>query len=145
MSQIGRTAEVRWRVPRPLKPRAKANGLSLEEGFPAMPANSRVVDLMESAAVKLIKPWLRPGESSLAVKLDVTYLRPLSRDTNVRAVATYMGGSGRLHRFTIHAFDDTGLIASCDHTRAVVGARHALVEVRPPQGGAVGVAGSLSS
>jgi fluoroacetyl-CoA thioesterase len=135
MSQIGRTAEVRWRVPRPMNPRANANGLSAESHLPAIPANSRLVELMESAAVKLVKPWLRPGESTLAVKLDVTHLRPLSRDTNVRAVATYVGGAGRLHHFTIHAFDDTGLIASCDHTRAVVGARHALADVRPPQGG----------
>lgn len=134
MSQIGRTAEVRWRVPRPLNPRAKA-GLPVESHVPAIPANSRLVELMESAAVKLVKPWLRPGESTLAVKLDVTHLRAPSPDTNVRAVATYAGGSARLHHFTIHAFDDTGLIASCDHTRAVVGARHALTDVRAPQGG----------
>src|SRR5687767_15732365 len=62
MSQIGRTAEVRWRVPRPRNPRAKG-GLSLEADVPAIPANSRVVELMESAAIKLMKPWLSDAES----------------------------------------------------------------------------------
>jgi fluoroacetyl-CoA thioesterase len=119
MSQIGRTAEVRWRVPRPRNPRAKG-GLSLEADVPAIPANSRVVELMESAAIKLMKPWLSDAESTLGVKLDVTYLRPPTRDAMVRAVATYTGGAGRLHHFTIHAFDENGLIASCEHTRAVV-------------------------
>lgn len=130
MSRIGRTAEVRLSVPLPLNPN--------RTDFTAVLANSRLVGLMESAAAKLVKPWLHPRESTISVKLDVTYLRPLPREAMVRAVATYDGGSGRLHHFTIHAFDDSGLIASCEHTRAVVSPSR-LLGVAPQRAGSTSI------
>ena len=36
------------------------------------------------------------------------------------AIAIHRGVSGRLHRFTLHAFDESGLIGSAEQTRAVV-------------------------
>ena len=54
--------------------------------------------------------------------MDVTYAAPASREAGgqVRAVASYLGRAGRLHRFAINAFDESGLIGSAEHTRAVM-------------------------
>ena len=38
----------------------------------------------------------------------------------VRAVATYQGPEGKLHRFKVEAFDEAGAIGSGDHLRAIV-------------------------
>ena len=38
----------------------------------------------------------------------------------VRAVASNHSVAGRMHRFVVNAFDERGLIAVCEHTRAVV-------------------------
>jgi fluoroacetyl-CoA thioesterase len=97
---------------------------SPDNDFPALPATSRMIDLMEIAAARLMRPKLRDGETSVAVAMDVTYaahnLRHHGTVNSVRAVATYQGISGRLHRFTINAFDESGLIGTAEHTRAVV-------------------------
>ena len=66
--------------------------------------------------------------------MNLTYvsanLLHASRRTNIRAVASYRGISGRLHRFTINAFDESGLVGTAEHTRAVVFERRPLNVVR---------------
>jgi predicted thioesterase len=56
--------------------------------------------------------------------MNVTYaaasLRHPQGGSTMRAVASYNGISGRLHRFKINAFDESGLIGAAEHTRAVV-------------------------
>ena len=67
---------------------------------------------------------MRDGESSVAVAMNVTYaaasLRQPNGGSTMRAVATHCGISGRLHRFKINVFDESGLIGTAEHTRAVV-------------------------
>ena len=46
------------------------------------------------------------------------------------AVATYAGVAGRLHRFRINVFDESGLIGSAEHTRAVTTERRLLAKRR---------------
>lgn len=114
MTQIGKTAEVRLRVSPPLP--AEAPTLSSiygpEEGFPAVVA-------MHRAASKLLEPLLVPGQDSVTVETRITHFA-LAAHGEVRAVATYLGGQDRRHFFRVHVFDESGLIAEADHTRAVV-------------------------
>ena len=102
---------------------AEATHQSSEGAFPAIPATSRMIELMEIAAARLMKSHLRDGESSVAVAMNVTYaaasLRHPNGGSTLRAVATHSGISGRLHRFKINAFDESGLIGTAEHTRAV--------------------------
>jgi predicted thioesterase len=42
---------------------------------------------------------------------------------NLRAVATKCAGSGREIRFLVHVFDESGLVASGEHSRAIVSGR----------------------
>ena len=130
MSFKVRTAEANLQVSsrKHLLGSAEATSLSPEDGFP-VPAASRVIELMELAAVRLMKPLLAGGESSVAIAMEVTYAAPsVSRRSGgkVRAVASFQGMAGRLYRFTIHAFDESGLIDSAEHTRAVVNQRRLL-------------------
>jgi fluoroacetyl-CoA thioesterase len=82
-----------------------------------------MIELMELAAVRLMKPHLRAGESSVSVAMDVTHVASGTAGGLLRAVATNAGISGRVHRFSINVFDESGLIGSAKHARAVVSER----------------------
>ncbi len=92
--------------------------------FPAVLPISRLCVLMELAAARLMQPRLRAAESSVAIEMNVTHRAWPARSSGpaagARAVATCREVRGRLHRFTVNVFDDSGLIASAEHTRAVV-------------------------
>ena len=118
MRMKGRTAEASLQVDSPGT--AEAALQSPEVGFPVVLPISRLIALMESAAARLMRSALREGESSVALEMNLTHAAPKGLHGAVRAVATYRGVAGRVHRFTVHAFDETGLIASAEHTRAVV-------------------------
>jgi fluoroacetyl-CoA thioesterase len=102
-----------------------------------IPATSRMIELMESAAARAMKVHLNDGETSVAVAMNVTYAAPSLRHPHggmsMRAVASYVGISGKLHRFRINAFDESGLIGTAEHTRAVVVERR-LVRVAAQSG-----------
>ncbi len=134
-----RTAEASLQVsfPKHLQGTAEATSLCPEDEFPAVLATSRMIELMELAAARLMKPLLADGQSSVATAMEVTYAAPsVSRSpgSKVRAVASFHGVSGRLYRFKIHAFDESGLIGSAEHTRAVVNVRRLLAVARPRSG-----------
>lgn len=117
-----RTAEASHRVSMPES--AEATHVSPADDFAAIPATSRMIELMELAAARLMRSHLDARETSVAVAMNVTYvahslLRPHPGST-MRAVASYAGISGRLHRFTINAFDESGLIGTAEHSRAIV-------------------------
>ena len=112
-----RTAEATLRV----SPNDVAEAdLRLADGEPAILPTSRLIELMELAASRLMKSRLQEAETSVGVALNVTYAAHSAARGTVRAVATGAGVSGRLHRFNIHVFDESGLIASAEHTRAVI-------------------------
>jgi fluoroacetyl-CoA thioesterase len=135
-----RTAEARLRVLHPIT--AEATQISSSEDFPLIPATSRMIELMEMAAARLMKPRLQDHESSVAVAMNITYAAPQLRRPNagctLRAVASYKEIAGKLHRFTINAFDESGLIGTAEHTRAVLIERR-LTDVAREQAGKHGV------
>jgi predicted thioesterase len=85
---------------------------------------SRIAQLMEQSAARLLRPRLEDGETSLALTTNMTHAVTGPISGNLRAVATYQGENGREHRFLVHVFDESGLVASAEHTRAIVGGRH---------------------
>ena len=84
---------------------------------------SRIAQLMEQAAARLLRPQLVEGETSLPLSLDLTHAVTGPISGNLRAVATYQGANGREHRFIVHVFDESGLVASAEHRRSIVAAR----------------------
>lgn len=103
--------------------------LTLSVSFPrhgsAGPAAGSVHDIVELAATKLMRGMLRDGESSVAVDTELNYAAPdvaaaCAPGSRLRAVAQLEEAAGRAHRFTVHVFDATGLIAIASHSRATV-------------------------
>jgi predicted thioesterase len=81
---------------------------------------SRISQLMELAAARLIRPSLGLGESSVPMSFELTHAVTGPISGNLRAVATLKSTAGRVHEFLVHVFDESGLIASAKHTRAIV-------------------------
>jgi predicted thioesterase len=84
---------------------------------------SRIAQLMEQAAARVLRPQLDDAETSLTLSLKLTHAVTGPINGNLRAVATYQGASGREHRFLVHVFDESGLVASAEHSRGIVTAR----------------------
>src|SRR5215510_11224933 len=83
---------------------------------------ARFADHMELAAARLMRRDLAPGESSMSIGLELRHaVVPSPGDQGWwRTVATRRATQGRLHHFEVQIFDESGLIASGTHTRAVV-------------------------
>lgn len=146
MSVIAKTAEVTLPACSPQagdEARGSGAPLSPEDAFPAVVAGSGValahmIDLMESAAARLMRPYLRGGESSVVVEMRLLHAAHKqledSRRVAVRAVAIHRGEVGRTHRFMLHAFDESGLIGSAEQTRAIVSERRFMAVARKRAG-----------
>jgi fluoroacetyl-CoA thioesterase len=120
MSVKSRTGEATLRL---YPPKVKA-------GFPVVFPRARMIQLMELAAARLMKPHLRDTESSVSIEMKVTHVASTTVGGTLRAVAAHAGVAGRLHRFRINVFDESGLIGSAEHTRAVILERHLLDKTR---------------
>jgi predicted thioesterase len=118
MIEEGTTGEARMKVQH--ADTAEALALEADDRFPTVFATSRMVSLMELAAARVLRPLLGEGELSVGVGIRVTHDAPTPIGAEVRAVATYLGADGKLHRFRLEAFDGAGAIGSGEHTRAIV-------------------------
>jgi predicted thioesterase len=94
------------------------------EGTPSSPGHDSpaalLVDLAERAAARLMRRDLSPGQASVAVTMKLRHVAGTATPfahwhVTVRRTAV----RGRLHDFSIEVFDDSGLIGSAEHTRAV--------------------------
>lgn len=99
---------------------AQALKLGPLDDFPPVFATSRMIALMELAAARALVPLLGPGQMSVGVNVEVRHTAATPVGGNARAVATYLGLEGKLHRFKVEAFDDAGAIGEGEHTRAII-------------------------
>jgi fluoroacetyl-CoA thioesterase len=118
MIEAGATAEIALEVRYP--DTAHALSALTEDTFPEVLATSRMIAMMELAAAKLLRPLLKEGELSVGVTVNVRHLAATPVGGRARALATYEGPEGRMHRFRVQAFDDAGLIGEGEHTRAII-------------------------
>ncbi len=99
---------------------AEATRQMSEDGGRLVLATSRMIELMEVAASRLMQQLAGDGQTSVGIGTNVTHRASGPTRGVVRAVATCTGFSGRVHRFTVNVFDESGLVGSGEHTRAVV-------------------------
>ncbi len=99
---------------------ARALSIAPGDDFPPVFATSRMIALMELAAARAMRPLLRPGELSVGVEISVRHTAATPVGGAVRAVATYLGQDGKMHRFKLEAFDDAGAVGEGTHLRAIV-------------------------
>jgi fluoroacetyl-CoA thioesterase len=90
------------------------------ENFPEVLATATMVAMMELAAARVLLPLLAPGQLSVGVGVNVKHLAATPVGMEARAVATYLGTEGKLHRFKVELFDDGGLAGEGEHTRAII-------------------------
>ena len=90
------------------------------ESFPAVLATARMVALMETAAARVLQPFLGPGELSVGVTVDIIHSAPTPPGVLVTASARYTGREGILFVFEISAHDGGGEVGRGSHKRAVV-------------------------
>jgi len=118
MSPMGKAAATRARIAPP-------------DAAPAVLAASHLCELLEHAAARRIRPHLRAGESSVAVATKLRHLEiAVGGHGPLRVSVSQHDIAGRLHHFVVHAFDDRGLIAESEHTRAVVNDRRFVANAR---------------
>jgi len=118
MIEPGSTAEIAIDVR--YEDTAHALSTLTDDTFPEVLATSRMIALMELAAAKLLRPLLKDGELSVGVVVNVKHLAATPVGGRARAVATYAGPEGKLHRFRVEAFDDAGPIGEGEHMRAII-------------------------
>lgn len=88
--------------------------------FPAVLATARMVALMETAAARVLQPFLGPGELSVGVTVDIVHSAPTPPGALVTAHARYTGREGKLFVFEISAEDEGGEVGRGSHKRAIV-------------------------
>jgi predicted thioesterase len=103
-------------------PHDLASALNLEpaDAFPPVFATSRMVALMELAAARVLRPYLREGEASVGVSVDVVHTAATPPGVTVTATAKFVGREGKLFLFEVSAADNAGEIGRGTHKRAVV-------------------------
>ena len=118
MLEIGASAEASLTVQH--SDTAHALAISPGDSFPEVLATSRMILLMEVAAARAMNPMLLEGQMSVGVSVNVKHTAATPIGCIVRAIASYLGPEGKLHRFKVEAFDAAGPIGEGEHTRAVV-------------------------
>jgi fluoroacetyl-CoA thioesterase len=83
-------------------------------------ATPRVLALCEEAACVAVADRLKPGETTVGLRIELTHIAPTKVGSRVRAEATLERMEGRRMVFTVTVSDACGLIAAGKLTRAVV-------------------------
>lgn len=94
--------------------------ISKDDGFPDVFATARLVALMECSAAKILIPFLKEGELSVGVNVNVTHLAATLEGDIAVSTATFDGMEGKLYKFSIEVVDSGGKIGIGTHTRAIV-------------------------
>ncbi|KAB7885355.1 thioesterase family protein [Poseidonibacter ostreae] len=94
--------------------------ISKDDGFPDVFATARLVALMECSAAKILIPFLKEGELSVGVNVNVTHLAATLEGDIAVSTATFDGMEGKLYKFSIEVVDSGGKIGTGTHTRAIV-------------------------
>ena len=88
--------------------------------FPKVFATSKMVALMEIAASRVLKKFLRSGECSVGIEININHVSPTSMGAKVRAQAILIEIVDHIFTFTVQAFDESGLIGEGTHKRSII-------------------------
>lgn len=83
-------------------------------------ATPQMINLMEHAALELLRPYLDPGETSVGVKVNIEHLAATPIGATVKAEARVTHVDGRMIDFDVVASDAVDVIGRGTHQRAVI-------------------------
>lgn len=116
--EVGTKANIDYKVQN--KDLAANLQISKDDAFPEVFATARMVALMECSAAKMMLPFLKDGELSVGVAVDIKHLAPTLEGDIAISTATFVGMEGKLYKFEIEVVDSGGVIGNGTHTRAIV-------------------------
>jgi fluoroacetyl-CoA thioesterase len=94
--------------------------IALRSGDVPVLGTPRIVALAEEATVIALDGMLRPGETSVGMRIQLDHLSPSSVGSHVAAEAVLEQVEGRRLIFKVSVEDERGLIAAGKVTRVVV-------------------------
>ena len=83
-------------------------------------ASPRLIALCEQAACQAVADQLKPGETTVGLRVEFTHVAPTRVGSVVRAEATLERVDGRRMLFTVSATDACGLVGAGKMQRVVV-------------------------
>lgn len=83
-------------------------------------ATPRLIALCEQAACRAVAARLRPGETTVGLRIELSHVAPTRVGSVVRADATLERVDGRRLLFTVSASDGCGLVGAGKLTRVMV-------------------------
>jgi len=83
-------------------------------------ATPRIVALCEQASCLAVAGRLKPGETTVGLRVELTHIAPTRVGSTVHAEATLERADGRRLLFTVTVSDACGLVAAGKLTRVVV-------------------------
>ena len=83
-------------------------------------ATPRVLAMCEQACCVAVAGRLKPGETTVGLRAELTHIAPTRVGSTVRAEATLERADGRRLLFTVTVTDACGLVAAGKLTRVVV-------------------------
>lgn len=116
----GQTARIEYKVPaEKTVPFLYPEALEFQT-MPTVFATGFMVGLMEWTCMKVLEPYLEPGEGSLGVQIDVSHLAATVPGQVVTVDAECSEVNGRRVSFRVKAHDGMELIGEGRHERMVV-------------------------
>jgi predicted thioesterase len=94
--------------------------IAMRSGNVPVLATPRVVALVEEAAVDAVSAGLKPGSTTVGMRVQLDHLRPTAVGAEVVAEAVLERVEGRRLVFTVSVADPRGLVAAGKVTRVLV-------------------------
>jgi predicted thioesterase len=94
--------------------------IALRSGEVPVLGTPRLIALCEEAALAAVADELKPGETTVGMRVQIDHLAPTSVGSSVAAEATLEKVEGRRLTFTVSVTDQCGLVAAGKVTRVVV-------------------------
>lgn len=104
--------------------------VSLRTGDVPVLATPRLVALCEEACMEAARPNLEPGETTVAMRVQVDHVQPVAVGGTVRAEVNLERTEGRRLTYTVSVTHDGGLVAAGRITRVVVDRKRFLEKTR---------------
>jgi fluoroacetyl-CoA thioesterase len=92
----------------------------LEPSLAGVMSTPTMIGMMELAAIDATRSYLEAGEGSVGMSIEVQHTAATPPGHRVRAEAQLTKAEGRRLEFSVSAFDETELIGTGTHRRAVI-------------------------
>lgn len=94
--------------------------LKYDSGLVEVFATPAMIALMESAAYRLVAPYLPEGHGTVGIEISTTHVKATPVGMKVRATATLVSIEGRVLGFELVASDEEGEIGRGTHIRSII-------------------------